>query len=820
MPNNQIPYVTPESDHSGGHLLRRNLLRSTVPLAFVVLILGAILSIAYYSYQSNRSAVLMLSSDLLNTLDQRIHKEVEDYLFPAVNMAEILGRFIKDDTFLTARFQETDSLATGIIQAYPQLANVPIADTHGNFLMPKRMPDGSIHTKRIEWHDTRPVVTWIRRDLQGRVTGIERTVDGSYDPRLRPWYTGAIKRGGLFWTDMYIFFTDKKPGITASYPIRGPDGRILGALGVDFTLFKLSQFLKGLRIGKTGIAVIINSEGEIIAHPDATRMTISDQGKLRPMTIRELGDPVLARAFNHYRIFGYGQHTFKLSDTPYISVLSGLPKAIGKEWSVLIVVPEADFVGSITTNNRNTLILSLGIVAISAILAILFAMQSWRADRNAKMVSEWQHQLEVQSFAFSRLTGKPAIFDPEQPEGTQQITEIAAEVFDVARVGIWRLMKEGDVLVAEDIYSSENKGHTRGLELRREHYPRFLDAVQSDVFLIITDALEDLRTADLKETYLKTLGTVSMLIAPLHMEDRVCGVLTFERVDKRSWSPEEMNFAETIAGVVSTRISFGEHDRKMRPPPGEVHHDHVQEPKRGEGDRVSAKAANGVGKPSEPSPKGASARLQERKSEPVFGVGLPLERIRSERGPSNRDQAFEGTREVTILVAELRANRVISESESIDRAVGLIRRITEVIGSLAQGHGISMQKMMGDIYTCIAHGSGAGTKHAQAIAEMAMDMQHRLARLFDEASLPMWARFGVSSGPIILQTTQEGELVNFWGEAANTATMMAAYGVRGEIQVSESSYELLKTDFLLQDRGSFFVEGQGEINTFLLSGKL
>jgi len=191
-----------------------------------------------------------------------------------------------------------------------------------------------------------------------------------------------------------------------------------------------------------------------------------------------------------------------------------------------------------------------------------------------------------------------------------------------------------------------------------------------------------------------------------------------------------------------------------------------------------------------------------------------------DRDGSDLGLAFDGKREVTILVAELRANRVISESKSLDRAVSLIEKITQVIGSLAEGHGISKQKMLGDTYSCMAEGSNGDRNHAYAIAEMAMDLQHRLARLFDEASLPMWARFGISSGPIIIQTSQEGKLINFWGEAANSAAMMAAYGVRGEIQVSESAYDLLKTDFLLQDRGSFFVEGQGEINTYLLSGKL
>ena len=128
--------------------------------------------------------------------------------------------------------------------------------------------------------------------------------------------------------------------------------------------------------------------------------------------------------------------------------------------------------------------------------------------------------------------------------------------------------------------------------------------------------------------------------------------------------------------------------------------------------------------------------------------------------------------------------------------------------------------MMGDIYICMSVGSQEVKNHAHAVAEMALDMQRRCARLFDEESLPMWARFGISSGRVILQRAPDGRLLNFWGETVNSASLMASYGIRGEIQVAETSYALLKADFLLQDRGSFFVEGQGEIATYLLSGRL
>lgn len=810
MPIDETLYVSPEPDHVRRRRRQRNLFRSTVPIVFVVLILAAVLSIAYFSYRINKEAVLVLSGDLLDTLNRRVCEEVESYMSPAAHMVEIVGNIIKDDDFLSKHKREIDSLTTGIIRTYPQLAGFPVADTRGNFLMPKKMADGAIHTKLIEWQDGRPLVTWLRRNTRGTVTGAEKSIDASYDPRTRTWYRGAVEAKGLFWTEVYIFHSDKKPGITASYPIRDSGGRILGALGLDFTLDTLSHFLKTLQIGKTGIALILNSQGRVIAFPNPSLMMTKDNGKLRPRSIQELGDPTLLRAFNHYRISGHGHHNFQMSGIRYISMMSPLPKTMGQDWSVLMVVPEDDFVGLVASNNRNTLLLSLVIVAIAAVLAVLFALQSLRADKTAQMVSQWRQQLETQSTAFSQLTGKPAIFDPNRPEGMAQITEIAAEVFNVERVGVWHLENGNEMLVSEDIYRRENSGHTQGLELKREQYPGFLAAVQSGVLLIITHAAEDPRTAELKETYLKTLGTVSMLIAPLFLHKKVCGVLTFEKVDAPTWSPEEMNFAEAVAGIISTRLSFGEQEMGPKRIRGEKGPDPVPD-----------KALETAGYPSSETDSeeihAAVAPDQEKISEALYA---PMPFADAVQSRPQGEGTGAGAEEMTVLYAELRIHKAIAEGKSFTDAVSFIEKLTLAIGSLAGNHGISMQRMTGDTYICMSGATPGKDNHARVIAEMALGMQRSCARLFDEASLPMWARFGISTGRVILQRGHKGQLLNFWGETVNSASIMASYGIRGEIQVAESSYALLKADFLLQDRGSFFVEGQGEITTYLLSGEL
>ena len=77
--------------------LWRRIGRFGIPLAGVVLIVAAIIGIAFYSYQSNRNDALSLSQDLIETLDQRVRTEVQAYLTPAAHAVRTLAGMLPND---------------------------------------------------------------------------------------------------------------------------------------------------------------------------------------------------------------------------------------------------------------------------------------------------------------------------------------------------------------------------------------------------------------------------------------------------------------------------------------------------------------------------------------------------------------------------------------------------------------------------------------------------------------------------------------------------------------------------------------------------
>ncbi len=247
---------------------RRRLLRIAIPVACVIVMLGAILTIATLSYHNNRRDALALSDDLLRSLNRRVEMQVKGYLAPASKLANIAAGLLRDASFDTELTALIEPLALRVLETYPQLAMLYVADPQGNFIMGKRMPNGSIHTKRIKRSDAGAEATWLRRSPQGKIIKIEMVSDEPYDPRVRPWYRGAVRERSLYWSDIYIFFTDQQPGITVSLPISRDGVDILGVVGLDLTLEQMSAFLASLKIGEHGRAMIIDENGRLVAYPE------------------------------------------------------------------------------------------------------------------------------------------------------------------------------------------------------------------------------------------------------------------------------------------------------------------------------------------------------------------------------------------------------------------------------------------------------------------------------------------------------------------------------------------------------------------------
>jgi adenylate cyclase len=86
-----------------------------------------------------------------------------------------------------------------------------------------------------------------------------------YDPRQRPWYIDAMAAAGQVISSPYVAFTIGAPVMTVSEPLRG---QARGVIGANLKLDEFSKFVYAQRPGEHGTAMIFDSRGMLIAHPD------------------------------------------------------------------------------------------------------------------------------------------------------------------------------------------------------------------------------------------------------------------------------------------------------------------------------------------------------------------------------------------------------------------------------------------------------------------------------------------------------------------------------------------------------------------------
>lgn len=181
----------------------------------------------------------------------------------------------------------------------------------------------------------------------------------------------------------------------------------------------------------------------------------------------------------------------------------------------------------------------------------------------------------------------------------------------------------------------------------------------------------------------------------------------------------------------------------------------------------------------------------------------------------------DGFAEVTILFADIVGFTNLSQQISPEELVRFLNEIFSAFDQLTERHGLEKIKTIGDAYMVVGGLPIPRDDHAESIAEMALEMQTEIAKFNRHHQVKINIRIGINTGPAIAGVIGTKKFIyDLWGDAVNTASRMESHGIPGAIQVTQSTYERLRNEYKFEHRGIIDVKGKGEMNTYLLTGRL
>jgi guanylate cyclase len=211
----------------------------------------------------------------------------------------------------------------------------------------------------------------------------------------------------------------------------------------------------------------------------------------------------------------------------------------------------------------------------------------------------------------------------------------------------------------------------------------------------------------------------------------------------------------------------------------------------------------------------ALLRVEQSKSENLLLNILPKE-IADILKAEERTIAdhFDGA---SILFADMVNFTPLTASMAPVEMVELLNEVFSYFDSLVDKYALEKIRTIGDSYMVAAGVPRPRPDHAQALANMALDMREFVGTNEACVRRRLSFRIGINSGPVVAGVIGRKKFIyDLWGDAVNTASRMESHGVAGRIQISAATYALLHDDFVCEPRGAVAVKGKGEMQTWYL----
>ncbi len=179
---------------------------------------------------------------------------------------------------------------------------------------------------------------------------------------------------------------------------------------------------------------------------------------------------------------------------------------------------------------------------------------------------------------------------------------------------------------------------------------------------------------------------------------------------------------------------------------------------------------------------------------------------------------------VTVLFTDFKDFTKLSEILTPTQLVSEINECFSAFDHIMHKHGIEKIKTIGDAYMAAGGLPTKNDTHPGDVVRAALDIK----KFMDEHKIKKEAagelffriRIGVHTGPVVAGIVGIKKFAyDIWGDTVNTASRMESSGEIGKVNVSGTTYEIIKDDFDCIHRGKLAAKNKGEIDMYFVEGE-
>ena len=208
-------------------------------------------------------------------------------------------------------------------------------------------------------------------------------------------------------------------------------------------------------------------------------------------------------------------------------------------------------------------------------------------------------------------------------------------------------------------------------------------------------------------------------------------------------------------------------------------------------------------------------QVEQEKSEQLLLSILP--KPIAERMKNGETNIADSHPDVTVLLADLVGFTTLSAHIGPEQIVQLLNEIFSAFDLLAEKQGLEKIKTIGDAYMVAGGISYPRPDHAEASAELAINLRGEIERLNQQYNTSVRLRIGICTGPVVAGVIGCRRFAyDLLGETFNLACRLETTGEAGKIQIAESTYERLKHKYQFEPKHTVDVKGHAPLSAYWL----